>query len=204
MKTIGTLVSRLSRRRAAPETWLDAGLEVALQLIDTLKARTASERQGQDRLVELEAAFQSRCEAFLDQAADRASLPFYWQELFASCTGLRRVFQILLSYAALSGLMPTRRSFRPHLEGQGRLLENVREFFREFLANRKYARELLRSNQHELKDLRRLCLQGIASIAAEGQSAQQALRLLGLFNELASADAALVDCLEKVYIATSL
>jgi signal transduction histidine kinase len=200
VKTLGAL---LSRRKAAPDKWLDASLDGVLELVEVLKSRPV-EMPGDDRLIELEAAFEGSCEAFLDGAAAKPALPFYWEELFAASTGIRRLFQLLLSYAALSRMLPTRRSFRPFLEVQGRLLANVREFLRECLGNRKYSRELLRSNQHELKELRRLCLQGIASIGGEGQNAQQALRLLGLFNELAAADAALLDCLEKVYIATSL
>jgi len=51
---------------------------------------------------------------------------------------------------------------------------------------------------------RRLGRRGIASISAEGPSAPQALRLLELFQELASADDEFVDCLQEVYAATSL
>lgn len=200
MKTLGAL---LARRKATPEKWLDDGLDVALQLVELVRF-PHRELPEDERLVDLEAAFETRCEVFLDGAAEKECLPFYWEELFAACTGVRRLFRLLLSYPALSRAMPTRRTYHPFLEVQGRLLQNVRDFLREFLGNRKYSRELLRSNQHELKDLRRLCLQGIASIGGEGQNAQHALRLLDLFNELAGANAALLDCLERLYIATSL
>jgi hypothetical protein len=196
-----TLHVLFSRRRAKPTKWLDGSLHIALELIEALKDGSAG---TDDRLVDLEAAFEGSCDAFLDEAAGKPELPFYWEELFNASAGIRRLFQLLLSYAALSRMSPTRHSFLPLLEVQARLLGNAREFFREHLGNRKYSRELLRGNQYELKELRRLRLQGVASLGREGQDAQQALRLLGLFDELAAADAALQDCLEKVYIATSL
>jgi len=199
VKTINTL---LPRRKNSPDRWLEGSLNSALQLIEMMKARRPGETQVEERLVELEAGFQSSCETLLDGAAERERPPLYWEELFAAGAGIRRLFQLLLSYATLSRVMLTQRSFRPFLEVQGHFLENAREFFRECLANRKYGRELLRTNEHELRELRRLCLQGIASVGSEGQNAQQALRLLELFNELAAADAGFLDCLEKVYIAT--
>ena len=83
-------------------------------------------------------------------------------------------------------------------------MENVLEFFREYISNRKYAGELLKNNQHELKNFVRLYYQGIASISREQSQSHITSRLLEICLEINTVNSAIQDLLQKILIGTNL
>ena len=109
-----------------------------------------------------------------------------------------------VNFIFCSRIYKSRYSFSHFFELEDRILENVLEFFREYLSNRKYARELLKNNQHELKNFVRLYYQGIASISREQAQSPTTSRLLEIFLEVNTVNSAIQDLLQKILIGTNL
>mgnify|MGYP001124075721 CR=1 FL=1 len=185
----------------SPSPCLDGCLDDTLQLVDLLSNGRAAASEDA-RLAELDAAFQAHSEAWPGRTGNGNRLPPGREELLDAVEGIRGVFQLLLTYAAWRRALPSRRSFQPLLDAERRLLERARQFARDCWDNRPHCPEVLRGERAELEAIRRIRLQGIVSLSDEGQNAPLALRLLELFDELASADAELMDCLQEVYAAT--
>jgi len=83
-------------------------------------------------------------------------------------------------------------------------LDNVKCFFQEYLTNRKYSEELLKNNQHELKNFVRLYYHGIASISQEQVQSHITSRLLESFLEINTVNNTIQDLLQKILIGTNL
>lgn len=185
----------------SPCPCLDGCLNDTLQLVELLSnGRVVASEDA--RLTELEAAFQIHSEAVSEGSGNGVGLPPCREEMLDAVAGMRSVFQLLLTYAAWSRALPNRRSFQPLLEAERRLLERARQLLRDCVHDRPHCPEVLHRERAELEEIRRLRLHGIASLSDEGQNAPLALRLLELFDELASADAELVDCLQELYAAS--
>ena len=203
MKNLGRV---LFRQRIKLDEYLIAGLAILQDLVQLPlnSKQDTSDAEQTDRMLDLELLFEDSFALFLQSLDKKYYLPFYWEDMFAVYSNLKKIFAILQTYNAEKGIYQVRFSFDHFLELEGRVLENVKCFFQEYLTNRKYSEELLKNNQHELKNFVRLYYQGIASISQEQAQSHILSRLLELFLEINTVNNTLQDLLQKILIGINL
>ncbi len=201
-----SLAKVLFRQRIKLDEYLIAGIDILQDLVQLLvTTKQGSQDPDQtDRMLDLEVSFEDSFALFLRSLDKKYYLPFYWENIFEVYSNLKKIFSILHTYYAERRIYKTRFSSNHFLELEGRVLENVKCFFQEYLTNRKYSEELLKNNQHELKNFTRLYYHGIASIAQEGEQPHITSRLLELFLEINTVNSTIQDLLQKILIGTNL
>jgi len=201
-----SLAKVLFRQRIKLDEYLIAGIDILQDLVQLLvTTKQGSQDPDQtDRMLDLEVSFEDSFALFLRSLDKKYYLPFYWENIFEVYSNLKKIFSILHTYYAERRIYKTRFSSNHFLELEGRVLENVKCFFQEYLSNRKYSEELLKNNQHELKNFTRLYYHGIASIAQEGEQSHITSRLLELFLEINTVNNTIQDLLQKILIETNL
>jgi len=201
-----SLAKVLFRQRIKLDEYLIAGIDILQDLVQLLvTTKQGSQDPDQtDRMLDLEVSFEDSFALFLRSLDKKYYLPFYWENIFEVYSNLKKIFSILHTYYAERRIYKTRFSSNHFLELEGRVLENVKCFFQEYLTNRKYSEELLKNNQHELKNFTRLYYHGIASIAQEREQSHFTSRLLELFLEINAVNSTIQDLLQKILIETNL
>jgi hypothetical protein len=203
MKKLGSV---LFRQRIKLDDYLVAGIDILhklVQLLLVIKQEGADSEQT-DEILDLELRFEDSFTRFLESLDKKYYLPFYWEDMYEVYSNLKKIFAILQTYSTEKRIYKIRFSFSHFLEMEDRILQNVIEFFREYLGNRKYAGELLKNNRHELKNFVRLYYQGIASISREQTQSHITSRLLEIFLEINTVNNTIQDLLHKILIGTNL
>lgn len=203
MKSLGKV---LFRQRIKLDEYLIAGIDILQDLVQLLlTTKQGSQDPDQtDRTLDLEVSFEDSFALFLKSLDKKYYLPFYWENIFEVYSNLKKIFSVLHTYYTERRIYKARFSFNHFLELEGRALDNVKCFFQEYLTNRKYSEELLKNNQHELKNFTRLYYHGIASIAQEREQSHFTSRLLELFLEINAVNSTIQDLLQKILIETNL
>ena len=203
MKSLGQV---LFRQRIKLDEYLIAGIDILRKLVQLLLIPTqdSPDSEQTDEMLDLELLFEDSVALFLQSLDKKYYLPFYWEDMFEVYSNLKKIFAILHTFYAERRIYKTRFSFYHFLELEGRVLENVKCFFQEYLTNRKYSKELLKNNQHELKNFTRLYYHGIASISQEREQSHITSRLLELFLEINTVNSTIQDLLQKILIGTNL
>lgn len=203
MKNLGKV---LFRQRIKLDEYLIAGIDILQKLVQLLLSakQDSPDSEQTDGILDLDLMFDDSFALFLQSLDKKYYLPFYWEDMFEVYSNLKKIFAILQTYHAEKRIYKTRFSFSHFLELEGRVLNNVKCFFQEYLANRKYSEELLKNNQHELKNFVRLYYHGIASISQEQVQSHITSRLLESFLEINTVNNTIQDLLQKILIGTNL
>ncbi len=201
-----SLVKVLFRQRIKLEEYLFAGIKVLQELVEMLLTtkQDGQDHDHADRMLDLEVTFEDSFSLFLESLDKKYYLPFYWEDIYEVYTNLGKIFATLHVYYTEQRIFKTRFSFNHFLEMEGRVLENMKYYLKEYMSNRKYSQELLKNNQHELKNFSRLYYHGIASISEEGERSHVTLRLLELFLKINTVNATIQSLLQKILIETNL
>ncbi len=196
----------LFRQRIKLDEYLIAGIDILRKLVQLLliPKQDSPDSEQTDGILDLELLFEDSFALFLQCLDKKFYLPFYWEDMFEVYSNLKKIFATLQAYYAEKRIYKARFSFYHFLELEGRVLENVKCFFQEYLTNRKYSKELLKNNQHELKNFVRLYYYGIASISQEQAQPHITSRLLELFLEINTVNNTIQDLLQKILIGTNL
>jgi hypothetical protein len=199
------LGSVLFRQRIKLDDFIITGIDIVRKLVRLLLISEPGTDAGQsDEIMDLDLQFEDSFTCFLQSLDKKYYLPFYWEDMFEVYSNLKKIVAILQTYSTEKRIYKIRFSFSHFFELEERILENVLEFFREYLSNRKYAAELLKNNQHELKNFVRLYYQGIASISREQAQSHITSRLLEILLEINTVNSAVQDILQKILIGTNL
>ncbi len=202
MKSLGSV---LFRQRIKLDDYIITGIDILRKLVHLLLiSKQSTDSEQSDETVELELQFEDSFGCFLQSLDKKYYLPFYWKDMYEVYSNLKKIVAILQTYATEKRIYKVRLTFSHFFELEDRILENVTEFFREYLGNRKYAGELLKNNRHELKNFIRLYYQGIASISREQAQSHITSRLLEIFLEINTVNSAIQDLLQKILIGTNL
>ena len=202
MKSLGSV---LFRQRIKLDDYIITGIDSIRKIVNLLLiSKQGADSEQPDEVIELELQFDDSFGCFLQSLDRKYYLPFYWEDMYEVYSNLKKIVAILQTYATERRIYKVNYSFSHFFELEDHILENVAEFFREYLGNRKYAGELLKNNQHELKDFIRLYYQGIASISREQAQSHTTSRLLEIFLEINTVNSAIQDLLQKILIGTSL
>ena len=202
MKKLGSV---LFRQRIKLDDFIITGIDIVRKLVRLLLISEPGTDAGQsDEIMDLDLQFEDSFTCFLQSLDKKYYLPFYWEDMFEVYSNLKKIVAILQTYSTEKRIYKIRFSFSHFFELEERILENVLEFFREYLSNRKYAAELLKNNQHELKNFVRLYYQGIASISREQAQSHITSRLLEILLEINTVNSAVQDILQKILIGTNL
>lgn len=202
MKSLGSV---LFRQRIKLDDYIITGIDILRKLVHLLLiSKQSTDSEQSDETVELELQFEDSFGCFLQSLDKKYYLPFYWKDMYEVYSNLKKIVAILQTYATEKRIYKVRFSCSHFFELEDRILENVTEFFREYLGNRKYAGELLKNNRHELKNFIRLYYQGIASISREQAQSHITSRLLEIFLEINTVNSAIQDLLQKILIGTNL
>jgi hypothetical protein len=202
MKNLGSV---LFRQRIKLDDYIIAGIEILRKIVRLLSnCEQGTDSEQSDKILDLDLQFEDSFALFLQSLDKKYYLPFYWEDMYEVYSNLKKIVAILQTYFTEKRIYKSRYSFSHFFELEDRILENVLEFFREYLSNRKYARELLKNNQHELKNFVRLYYQGIASISREQAQSPTTSRLLEIFLEVNTVNSAIQDLLQKILIGTNL
>jgi hypothetical protein len=202
---MGNLGSFLFRQRIRLDDFIITGIDIVRKLVRLLLISEPGTDAGQsDEIMDLDLQFEDSFTCFLQSLDKKYYLPFYWEDMYEVYSNLKKIVAILQTYSTEKRIYKIRFSFSHFFELEDRILENVLEFFRDYLSNRKYAGELLKNNQHELKGFFRLYYQGIASISREQARSHITSRLLGILLEINTVNSAIQDLLQKILIGTNL
>jgi hypothetical protein len=203
MKNLGKV---LFRQRIKLDEYLIAGIDILQKLVQLLSIanQDGSDSEQTDGILDLDLLFEDSFALFLQSLDKKYYLPFYWEDMFEVYSNLKKIFAILQTYHAEKRIYKAHFSFCHFLELEGRVLNNVKCFFQEYLTNRKYSEELLKNNQHELKNFVRLYYHGIASISQEQVQSHITSRLLESFLEINTVNNTIQDLLQKILIGTNL
>ena len=194
----------LFRQRIKLDDYLIDGIDILRKLVELLLNLERGEAEQTNGMLDLELLFEDSIEHFLQSLDKKFYLPFYWDDMYEVYTNLKKIFVALQAFATEKRIYNARFSFTRFLELEDRILDNVRCFFQEYMGNRKYAGELLKNNQHELKDIVRLYYQGIVSISREQLQSHVTSRLLEHFLEINALNTRVHDLLQKILIGTNL
>ena len=194
----------LFRQRIKLDDYLIDGIDILRKLVELLLNLERGEAEQTNGMLDLELLFEDSIEHFLQSLDKKFYLPFYWEDMYEVYTSLNKIFATLQAFATEKRIYNARFSFTRFLELEDRILDNVRCFFQEYMGNRKYAGELLKNNQHELKDFVRLYYQGIVSISREQLQSHVTSRLLEHFLEINALNTRVHDLLQKILIGTNL
>lgn len=202
MKSLGSV---LFRQRIKLDDYIISGIDILRKLVHQLLiSKQGADSEQSDEIIDLELQFEDSFGCFLQSLDKKYYLPFYWEDMYEVYSNLKKIVAILQTYATEKRIYKVRFTFSHFFELEDRILDNVVEFFREYLGNRKYAGELLKNNQHELKNFVRLYYQGIASISREQAQSHITSRLLEIFLEINTVNSAIQDLLQKILIGTNL
>jgi len=202
MKSLGSV---LFRQRIKLDDYIITGIDILRKLVHLLLiSKQSTDSEQSDETVELELQFEDSFGCFLQSLDKKYYLPFYWEDMYEVYSNLKKLVAILQTYATEKRIYKVRFSCSHFFELEDRILENVTEFFREYLGNRKYAGELLKNNEHELKNFVRLYYQGIASISRGQAQSHITSRLLEICLEINTVNSAIQDLLQKILIGTNL
>jgi hypothetical protein len=202
MKNLGSM---LFRQRIKLDDYIIAGIDILRKIVHLLSnCEPGTDSEQSDEILDLDLQFEDNFAQFLQSLDKKYYLPFYWEDVYEVYSNLKKIVAILQTYSTEKRIYKNRISFLHFFELEDRILENVLEFFREYLSNRKYACELLKNNQHELKNFVRLYYQGIASISREQAQSHITSRLLEIFLEINTVNSAIQDLLQKILIGTNL
>jgi len=203
MKSLGKM---LFRQRTKLEEYLIAGIDILQNLVRLLSAAKQDSQDPDltDRVLDLEVGFDDSYAFFLRSLDKKYCLPFYWEDIFEVYSNLKKIFSGLHTYYAERRIYQAPFSFDRFLELEGLVMENTKCFFQEYLTNRKYSKELLKNNQHELKNFNRLYYHGIASIGQARERLYIISRILKLFLEINTVNSSIQDLLQKILIETNL
>ena len=202
MKSLGSV---LFRQRIKLDDYIISGIDILRKLVHQLLiSKQGADSEQSDEIIDLELQFEDSFALFLQSLDKKYYLPFYWEDMYEVYSNLKKIVAILQTYATEKRIYKVRFTFSHFFELEDRILDNVVEFFREYLGNRKYAGELLKNNQHELKNFVRLYYQGIASISREQAQSHITSRLLEIFLEINTVNSAIQDLLQKILIGTNL
>ena len=202
MKKLGSV---LFRQRIKLDDFIITGIDIVRKLVRLLLiSEPGTDAEQSDEIMDLDLQFEDSFTCFLQSLDKKYYLPFYWEDMFEVYSNLKKIVAILQTYSTEKRIYKIRFSFSHFFELEERILENILEFFREYLSNRKYAAELLKNNQHELKNFVRLYYQGIASISREQAQSHITSRLLEILLEINTVNSAVQDILQKILIGTNL
>lgn len=202
MKSLGSV---LFRQRIKLDDYIINGIDVLRKLVHLqLISNQGTDSEQPDEILDLELQFEDCFAQFLQSLNKKYYLPFYWKDMYEVYSNLKKIVAILQTYSAEQRIYKVCFSFSHFFELEDRILDNVIQFFREYLHNRKYTGELLKNNQHELKNFVRLYYQGIASISREQTQSHITSRLLEIFLEINKVNSAIQDLLQKILIGTNL
>jgi uncharacterized protein Yka (UPF0111/DUF47 family) len=202
MKSLGSM---LFRQRIKLDDYIITGIDILRKLVHLqLNSKQGTDSEQSDEILDLELQFEDSFNDFLQSLDKKYYLPFYWEDMYEVYSNLKKIVAILQTYSTEKRIYKVRFSFSHFLELEDRILENVVEFFREYLGNRKYTGELLKNNQHELKNFVRLYYQGIASISREQAQSHITSRLLEILLEINAVNSTIQDLLQKILIGTNL
>lgn len=203
MKNLGNM---LFRQRIRLDDCLIKGIDILHKLVELLLGAKdeGAESAQPDEILDIELLFEDGFSCFLKCLDKKYYLPFYWEDMYEVYSNLKKILSILQTFYAEKRIYKTRFSFSHFLELEGRILENIKCFFQEYLHNRKYGEELLKNNQHELKNFVRLYYQGIASISREQVQSHMTSRLLEVFLDINAVNSSIQDVLQKILVGTNL
>jgi hypothetical protein len=202
MKSLGSV---LFRQRIKLDDYLISGIDILRKLVRLqLTSEQGTDSEQSDEIIDLELQFEDGFACFLQSLDKKYYLPFYWEDMYAVDANLKKIVAILQTFSTEKRIYKVHFSFSHFFELEDRILENVAEFFLEYLGNRKYAGELLKNNQHELKNFVRFYYQGIASISRGQAKSHITSRLLEIFLEINTVNSTIQDLLQKILIGTNL
>lgn len=200
------ITSVLFRQRIKLDDYVITGIDILHKLVQLLliSRQEDTDSDQTDEILDLELQFEDSFDCFLQSLDKKYYLPFYWEDMYEVYSNLKKILAILQTYYTEKRIYKVRFSFSHFLELEDRILENAIEFFQEYLHNRKYAGELLKNNQHELKNFVRLYYQGIASISREQAPSHITSRLLEVFLDINAVNNTIQDLLLKILVGTNL
>jgi hypothetical protein len=202
MKKLGSV---LFRQRVKLDDYIITGIDILRKLIHWLSnSESSTDSEQSDEILDFELQFEESFSQFLQSLDKKYYLPFYWEDMYEVYSNLKKIVTILQTYAVEKRIYKVHYSFSHFLKFEDRILENILEFFRDYLSNRKYAGELLKNNQHEIKNFVRLYYQGIASLSREQAQSHTISRLLENFLEINTVNNTIQDLIQKILIGTNL
>lgn len=199
MKGLG---ETLFRKRIRMEVHLQTGTEAILRLLAILQAQSglADLSRQSSGVLEMEAEFEERYVGFLESLDRKPALPSCWEDLFEIYSSLKRIFYLIVDYFNKVQIFDCPHNFKPLLQQEARLLQNVRSFFETYRSNHRYADELLKNYQHEVKELSRIHLQGVIAASREQNGFAATLRVMEVFEQLKDVNRTTHDLMRKVLI----
>jgi hypothetical protein len=111
-----------------------------------------------DLILGIQVEFDTIFQEFKDQLGNRFYAPFYWEDLYSIGVCLEKIFSKLIMYYNKSLIYTSAISCRALLDTQLEILTNMREFFSEYLKNRKLSHAVLKNNKYLVERYRRLYL----------------------------------------------
>lgn len=124
-----------------------------------------------DQIISIEIEFETAFQELNDHLKNRFYAPFYWEDLYSIGVCLRKMFKLLVVYHNKRLIYKNKISYKCLLSIQLEIFNNMKGFFREYLDNKKYAHEVLKSIRYLAERYQRLYLD-IVKTSIHGDTAR--------------------------------
>ncbi len=157
-----------------------------------------------NRIIEIEADFESSVNMFNEKLVNRYNLPFYWQDIYAVVQCMEKLNSLLHIYYNKYLIYKNTVSYRILLDIERTSLINLKNFFTYYLKNRKYVSELLKNNRLLLKDFLREYIRIVGATLFDGFSHRGCYEIGEVFEKMNDENENIHTMLNKIFIGVNL
>ncbi len=200
------LIASFLKKRLRIEEKVKEETEIVLKLINYLiKMRKYKKAEnGLASVLEIEAEMENHYDSFLLSIDKKYYLPFYWEEIYDLYMKIKKVFSSLLLYFNRRHILEDTQVFNTFLTTEIKVMNNIGLFFDEYISNRKYVRELLKTNGTLIKQLSHIHLQIISNTIFESENSLLKYRLVEVLENITVTNHSIQDLLNKILLTSAI
>jgi len=157
-----------------------------------------------NRIIEIEADFESSVSLFNEKLVNRYNLPFYWQDIYAVVQCMEKLNNHLHIYFNKFIVYKNTVSFVALLTVEHNILENIKSFMNDYLKNKKYISELFKNNRYELKNFMREYIQVVNTTMFDAFSHKGVYEIGEIFERIYDENENIHSFLNKIFISVNL
>ncbi len=157
-----------------------------------------------NRIIEIEADFESSVHMFNERLVNRYNLPFYWQDIYEVVQYMEKLNNHLHIYFNKCIVYKNTVSYAVLLTVENSILDNIKSFMNDYLKNRKYISELLKNNRYELKNFIREYIQVVNATMFDAFSHKSIYEIGEVFERIHDENENIHSLLNKIFISVNL
>jgi len=187
------------------EKYLIKGIDILEQIIKLMITGSVYKdlKNSLPVMINLEMEFDDNHEAFNDTLEKRYRVPYYWQDIYEVYQCIIKITDLLNLYYNKSIIYKNEISFEVLFNKELVILKEIKEFFYEYLKNRKYAREILKNLKNENRNFKKIYL-NLITVLKENAFFKGVFEIRDIFEQMGRENESIHYLLNKVMIGTSI